>query len=104
MEQMGVGWVANGSTGFPGVPVATLTYATDIAPHLERGLRLRRLRMRRWQVLHPHDGYNDEDAYDPYGWAKTDQTVKLFFGVAAILGYAIGGEMVAWFKQRLLAR
>ena len=84
-----------------GVPVATLTYATDIAPHLERALRFRRLRMQRWQVLHAHDG---DDEYDPYAWAKTDQTFKLFFGVVAIVCYAVGCEITAWLKRQVLAR
>jgi len=84
--------------------VATLTYATDIAPHLERGLRLRRRRMRRWQVLHPRDGFNDEDAYDPYGWARTDHTFKLFFGVVAIVCYETAGEISAWVKRGVPAR
>jgi hypothetical protein len=77
--------------------VATLTYATDIAPHLQRGLQLRRLRMQRWQVLHARD----EDEYDPYGWAKMDQTFKLFFGVVAIVCYAVGGEIAAWLKHKV---
>jgi hypothetical protein len=87
---------------FPGVPVATLTYATDIAPHLERALRFRRQRMHRWQVLHARDACEDE--YDPYAWAKTDRTFRLFFGVVAIVGYAVGCEMTAWFKRSVLGR
>jgi len=55
--------------------------------------------MQRWQVLHARD----EDEYDPYVWAKTDHTFKLFFGVVAILCYAAGGEMLAWLKHRVLA-
>lgn len=80
--------------------MATLTYATDIAPHLERGLRFRRLRMQRWEVLHARD----EDEYDPYAWAKTDRTFRLFFGVVAIVCYAIGSEIAVWLKHRVLAR
>jgi hypothetical protein len=37
-------------------PVATITYKADVAPHLERGMMYRRMRMQRWQALHKHDG------------------------------------------------
>ena len=39
-----------------GVLVATLTYEFDIAPHLQRGLMYRRLRLQRRDALHKHDG------------------------------------------------
>lgn len=81
--------------------MATLTYANDIAPHLERSLRFRRLRKQRWQVLHPqYHGFCDEDEYDPYRWAKTDRTVWLFFGVIALLCYEAGCEIIAWLRKK----
>ncbi len=59
--------------------------------------------MQRWQVLHARE-LCDEDEYDPYRWAKTDQTFKLFLGVVAILGYTVGAEIAAWLRHRVLAR
>lgn len=80
--------------------MATLTYATDIAPHLERSLRFRRLRKQRWQVLHPqYHGFCDEDEYDPCRWAKTDRTARLFFGAVTLLCYEAGCEIIAWLKS-----
>ena len=71
------------SNFFHVVPVATITYETDVAPHLQRALMYRHLREQRWQVLHQHDyerydaydPYRD-DAYDPYSWAKTAERYR----------------------------
>jgi hypothetical protein len=44
-----------GTSGLLGV-VALITYQSDVAPHLKRGLMYRRLRIHRWDALHEHDG------------------------------------------------
>jgi len=80
-----------------GVPVATITYETDVAPHLQRGLMYRRLRMQRWQALHAHD-YDRYDDYDPYRWAKTGQFFNLLAEVIAIACFAAGSEIFRWLK------
>jgi len=35
--------------------MGTITYNADVAPHLQRGLMYRRLRMQRSEVLHQRD-------------------------------------------------
>ena len=77
--------------------MATITYETDVAPHLQRGLMYRRLRMQRWQVLHERD-YEDYDEYDPYRWAKTGLPLGLFVEVVAVVSFAAGSEIFSWLK------
>ena len=89
-----------------GVPVTVITYGTDVAPHLQRGLMYRRLRMQRRRVLHQHqcqsagayDPHGD-DSYDPYGWAKTGNRFKLLADLAAFLLFAAGTGIRNLFKS-----
>jgi len=87
-----------------GVPVAAITYETDVAPHLWRALMYRRLRMQRWLALHEHDYERyDEDDYDPYRWAKTGHRFGLLVEVVAIVCFAAGDLIFRWLKlDRLL--
>jgi hypothetical protein len=88
------------------VPVATITYETDVAPHLQRALMYRRLRKQRWQTLQEHDyehydaydPYRD-DAYDPYCWAKTAGFFDLLIGLIAVAFFFIAdSEIFSLFK------
>ena len=72
--------------------MATITYQTDVGPHLQRALMYRRLRMQRWKVLHEHD-YEHYEEYDPYRWAKTGSTFRLLAEVVVIVCFA-AGDMV----------
>lgn len=77
--------------------MATITYETDVAPHLQRGLMYRRLRMQRWQVLHKRDCRSYDD-YDPYDWAKTDKPFHLLMNVVALVCFAAAYEIVDGLK------
>jgi hypothetical protein len=79
------------SSGIHVVPVATITYEIDVAPHLQRSLTYRRLRMRRWHALHQRD--------DPYRWAKTGSRLGLLVEVAAIVCFAAGDMIVRWSRS-----
>jgi hypothetical protein len=60
-----------------------ITYAYDVAPHFQRQMLYRRLRLQRRQVLHPRtlDIFGD---YHPYDWLETasvSQLLHWIFGV-----------------------
>ncbi len=79
--------------------MATITYVTDVAPHLQRALMYRRLRMQRLLALHEHDYERfDEDDYDPYRWAKTGHRFSLLVDVVAIACFAAGDMIFRWLK------
>jgi hypothetical protein len=72
-----------------GVPVAVITYGTDVAPHLQRALAYRRLRIQRWQALHRHDS-KIYDAVDSSRWAETGQFFNLLIEVIAVAFFVAG--------------
>ena len=73
-----------------GVPMAVITYGTDIAPHLQRAMMYRRRRMRRWEVLHPR---HDCDDYDPYAWARASSIMDILVGLTAAAFFAVADRM-----------
>jgi hypothetical protein len=80
-------------------PVATITYANDVAPHLQRSLMYRRLRLQRWQDLHSE--YNRYDGIDPSLSHKTAQFFNLLIEVVVIAFFVAGSRLV---DQRKLSR
>jgi hypothetical protein len=78
-------------------PMASLTYATDVAPHLQRALIYRRQRIQRFHALYAREGYNDDD-YDPYAWVKTDSGIRLLMEALVILCSAAGDSISGWLR------
>jgi hypothetical protein len=74
------------------VPMAAITYK-DVAPHLNRGLRYRRLRLQRWQVLHAHD-HDPCGEYDPYQWAENIRIFELIVGVIVLAYFYVADSEV----------
>ena len=73
-----------------------ISYRTDVAPHLQRSLMVRRLRLQRWQVLHAADGHPD---YDPYDWAETARPFEVLAGLALLVWLLLAdSEWVRWFR------
>jgi hypothetical protein len=68
--------------------MAVITYGTDVAPHLRRGLMYRRLRMKRWEVLHRRN-YEYWEEYDPYGWVEKAPILDLLAGVFLIVFFHV---------------
>jgi hypothetical protein len=59
----------------------------------------RRQRLQRWHALHMHDYRRyDEDDYDPYRWAKTDDRLRLLAEVAVIIIFAARDTIFRWLK------
>jgi len=79
--------------------MATLTYATDIAPHLHRGLRYRHQRIQRSHMLCKRecDSYND-DEYIPYAWINADHGIRLLADIFALLGFVARDMILDWLK------
>jgi hypothetical protein len=75
-----------------GVPVATITYATDVAPHLQRGLMYRRLRLQRRQFLHDHN-CERFDAVDPSLSSQMGQFFNLLVEVVAVTFFVVGSML-----------
>ena len=78
--------------------MATITYQADVAPHLQRALMYRRQRLQRWLRVHDYRQY-DEDDYDPYRWAKTDDRLRLLAEVAGIIIFAARDMIFRWLKS-----
>lgn len=73
--------------------MAVITYRTDIAPHLKRGLTYRRLRLQRRHVLDAHD-YDHHDAYDPYRWAEKAQIADLLIGLVVLAYFHLADSRI----------
>ena len=57
----------------------------------------RRQRLQRWLRVHDYRQY-DEDDYDPYRWAKTDDRLSLLAEVAGIILFAARDMIFRWLK------
>jgi len=46
-----------------------ITFYVDVNPHFQRQMLYRRMRLERWEVLHPATRYPFDD-YHPYEWLE----------------------------------
>jgi hypothetical protein len=73
--------------------MAVITYGTDVAPHLKRGLMYRRLRLQRWRAFHEHDCERYAE-YDPYSWAERAHIFDLVIGIIVLAYFLVADSEI----------